>query len=120
MNILFICSANKDRSATAELLGQELWPNHQFISAGTNQKICFQLGTQYINKELMDWAELIFVMENKHKKELIKLFGSVNGKIIRVLGIQDHYEFGDANLKEILQQKLIPYLSIDFLSVFKI
>ena len=110
MKVLFICSANKDRSATAELLGQELWPNHQFISAGTNQKICFQLGTQYINIELVDWAEIIFVMENKHKKELIKLFGSSFSKKIKVLDIKDHYEYGDTNLKKIFQQKLKPYL----------
>ena len=110
MNILFICSANKDRSATAELLGQELWPNHQFISAGTNQKICFQLGTQYINKELMDWADIVFAMESKHKKVLIKLFGSNFSKKIKVLDIKDHYVYGDTNLKKILQQKLKPYL----------
>lgn len=110
MNIFFICSANKDRSATAELLGQELWPNHQFISAGTNQKICFQLGTQYINIELVDWAEIIFVMENKHKKELIKLFGSSFSKKIKVLDIKDHYEYGNSNLKEILKIKLQEYL----------
>tara|TARA_B100001778_G_C18122230_1_gene421163 strand:- start:127 stop:459 length:333 start_codon:yes stop_codon:yes gene_type:complete len=110
VKVLFICSANKDRSATVELLGQELWPNHQFISAATNQKICFQLGTQYINKELMDWADIVFAMESKHKKELIKLFGSSFSKKIKVLDIKDHYEYGNSNLKEILKIKLQEYL----------
>jgi protein-tyrosine-phosphatase len=41
MKVLFICSANKDRSATAELLAREIWQNHEYDSAGTNQKLCF-------------------------------------------------------------------------------
>jgi predicted protein tyrosine phosphatase len=108
--ILFICSANKDRSSTAEEFTREWWPYHEYDSAGTNQKLCFQLDTQYISKELMDCADLVFAMENKHKKEMIKLFGSSYGKSIQVLGIKDHYEFGNAELKQILKEKLDDYL----------
>lgn len=110
MKILFICSANQDRSATAEQLASELWPNNKYDSAGTNRKICFQLGTQYISADQLLWADVIFVMENKHKKELIKQFGSVFGKNIKVLGIKDYYEFGYSELKNLLKEKLQEYL----------
>jgi len=110
LKVLFICSANKDRSATAENLAGNCWPKHQYDSAGTNQKICFQLGTQYISENQLFWADLIFAMENKHKKELIKRFGSQFGQKITVLGIRDHYEFGNPELKEILREKLLAYL----------
>jgi len=48
MNILFVCSANKDRSKTAEDYFSEQFPNINFDSAGTNKKICNQLGTNYL------------------------------------------------------------------------
>ena len=100
----------KGKSATAEYLAREYRPQHEYGSAGTNRKICFQLGNQYIEKEQLIWADLVFAMENKHKKELLKLFGSQFGRKIKVLGIRDYYEFGNAELKEILKEKLQAYL----------
>jgi predicted protein tyrosine phosphatase len=47
-NILFICSANKDRSKTGEDYFAEQYPDLNFESAGTNQKTCNQLGTNFI------------------------------------------------------------------------
>jgi len=110
MKVVFICSANKDRSATAEESALELYPEHHYDSAGTNQKICFQLGTQYVSKEMIDTADIVLAMENKHKKEILKLFGTAHGKKISVLGVRDRYEFGNAELKEILKEKLAAYL----------
>ena len=65
-NILFICSANKDRSKTAEDYFSEIYTELNFDSAGTNQRICFQLGTNFIDLAQLDWAYSIFVMEKKH------------------------------------------------------
>jgi len=39
MNLLFICSANKDRSKTAEDFFGENYSAYNFDSAGTNKKI---------------------------------------------------------------------------------
>jgi predicted protein tyrosine phosphatase len=110
MKVIFICSANKDRSATAEDYASQHYSMHEYGSAGTNQKLCFKYGTQYISKAQLDWADIVFVMENKHKKETLKLFGSSYGKKIKVLGIKDHYEFGNAQLLQILKEKLPAYL----------
>ncbi len=109
MKVLFVCSANKDRSATAEEYARATFSAHEYDSAGTNQKLCFKYGTQYIAEELLVWADLVFAMENKHKKEMLKQIGSAHGKKINVLGIRDHYEFGNAQLKEILKEKLRAY-----------
>lgn len=110
MKVVFICSANKDRSATAEELAKEIYPEHQYDSAGTNQKICFQLGTQCVTREIMEGADLVLAMENKHKKEILRLFGKAYSKKIKVLSIRDHYPFSSAELKGILKEKLQPYL----------
>ena len=45
MKYLFVCSANKQRSKTAEDYLSGLNPEHEFLSAGTNHKICFKEGT---------------------------------------------------------------------------
>lgn len=65
-NILFVCSANKDRSPTAELYFSQKYPQYNFCSVGTNRKICFQLGTDFITPEVLYWADQIVVMESKH------------------------------------------------------
>ena len=40
--ILFVCSANKQRSKTAEDYFSSKYADFHFISAGTNRKICEQ------------------------------------------------------------------------------
>lgn len=110
MKVLFVCSANKDRSATAEEYTEKHYSKHQYDAAGTNEKLCFQYGTQYISKDLLVAADLILAMENKHKQQMLSAFGSSFSKKIKVLNIRDHYEYGNAKLKEILKEKLAAYL----------
>ena len=76
--VLFICSANKDRSKTAEDYFSEQYPHFNFDSAGTNKKICDQLGTNFIDKEQLDWADKIFVMEQKHLNNIQDSFGFIS------------------------------------------
>lgn len=95
MNYLFICSANQKRSKTAEDYFAEKYPNHAFLSAGTNLKTCRKLGTQEICSELMKWADVIYVMEAKHRNELKALFSNVQHSKINVLDVPDHFEYMD-------------------------
>lgn len=110
MHILFVCSANKDRSKTAEIFLSVQYPQHTFSSAGTNQKICMQLGTEFIVKEMLDEADLVLVMEQKHYKFIKDNLGTAYTMKMQVLGIQDIYDFGDAQLKAILLDKTKKYL----------
>ena len=104
MKVLFVCSANKDRSKTAEDIFSEKYPNHEFDSAGTNIKICRQLGTNELNSDVIEWADIIFVMESKHKAVVKKL--DTNKTRTEILNIRDIYKYDDKNLKEILFLKI--------------
>ena len=53
------------------------------------------------------WADVILVMEEKHKSRLVAEFnGLVHGKPIHVLDIPDEYKFMDPELIEQLEQSV--------------
>lgn len=106
-NILFVCSANKDRSKTAEDYYSKHYPDLYFDSAGTNKNTCNKLGTCYIIKEQLDLADKVFVMENKHLKALKELFGNKYYNKVTVLNINDIYKYGSKELIKILKTKII-------------
>ena len=101
--MLFVCSGNVDRSPTAEALlrGKE---EFEVKSAGT-----WAGARTVVSKELIDWADMIFVME-EHHKETLKQIDQSSGQKIVVLGIDDHYLKGDPELTKILKEKLSKYL----------
>jgi predicted protein tyrosine phosphatase len=81
-NLLFICSKNQWRSPTAELLFKNHLI-HSAKSAGTSDK-----GRVKVNQKIISWADLIFVMERKHRKILEHNFSeSLADKPITVLDI---------------------------------
>ncbi|MDT0539757.1 phosphotyrosine protein phosphatase [Croceitalea sp. P059] len=106
-NILFVCSANKDRSKTAEDYFSKHYPDLSFDSAGTNKKTCNTLGTTYITREQLDLADDIFVMENKHLKAIKELFGGKYYTKTTVLNIKDIYTYGSQDLIEVLKAKIL-------------
>lgn len=61
-----------------------------------------------IARDEIEWADLIFVMERHHRKNILEKFRTQT-KII-TLGIPDHYDFMDPDLIEILQAKVTLYL----------
>ena len=106
MNILFVCSANKDRSKTADDYFSKKYPEIHFDSAGTNLKICQKLGTNPMTEELAQWADEIIVMEKKHR-DLINSHTAENyAKKIRVLNIPDVYKYYQKELIELLEEKV--------------
>jgi predicted protein tyrosine phosphatase len=102
-NLLFICSKNQWRSPTAELLfkGHQL---HNARSAGTSDKARIKL-----NQKLIDWADVVFVMEYKHR-DIIKQQFSIRHIQLVVLNIEDDYHFNDPELVEILKAGLVGWL----------
>jgi predicted protein tyrosine phosphatase len=102
MNILFVCSRNRLRSPTAERVFFDT-PGIQVRSAGTAKD-----AENPIARDDIEWADLIFVMERHHRKNILEKFRT-RTKII-TLGIPDHYEFMDPDLIEMLQAKVTPYL----------
>lgn len=97
--VLFVCSGNVDRSPTAEALlrgreGMEVKSAGTWGGAGT-----------IVSKELIGWADMIFVMEEHHREALTRIDPSAETKII-VLGIEDTYLRNDPELVKILKEKL--------------
>lgn len=104
-NILFICSKNKWRSPTAE----RIFAKHSGVnarSAGTAAS-----AKRKISSRDIEWADIIFVMEEKHKSRIKSEFRNTASHIlIYVLDIPDDYPFMDAELVDILRAKVTPYL----------
>jgi predicted protein tyrosine phosphatase len=102
-HLLFICSKNQWRSPTAELLFKD-HPIHTARSAGTSDKARIK-----VSQKIIDRADVIFVMESKHRNIIRQRFDFTDQTII-VLDIADDYQFGDAGLIEILSLCLADYL----------
>jgi predicted protein tyrosine phosphatase len=102
MNILFVCSRNRLRSPTAERVFFGT-PGIHVRSAGTAKD-----AENPIARDDIEWADLIFVMERHHRKNILEKFRTQT-KIV-TLGIPDHFEFMDPDLIEILQAKITPHL----------
>ena len=98
MNILFVCSRNKWRSRTAETIFKNNG-KHPVRSAGTAPSARIKL-----NQSLVDWAEIIYVMEQQHKARILEKFAvDTTQKTIIVLDIPDDYNYMDEELVEILR-----------------
>lgn len=106
-NLLFICSRNQWRSPT----GEKVWRHHPEVSvrsAGTSPKAC-----RTVSANDIQWADVIFVMEEKHKSRLKAQFTRLLGyKDIHVLDIPDEYQYMDEELIEIKKQSVGGYLAI--------
>ncbi len=105
MNILFVCSRNQWRSPTAEAIYKNN-PEHQVQSAGTEPSARIK-----ITEKLINWADLIFVMEKKHKQRLQERFATtIEDKEVIILDIPDDYHFMDEELVELLKISVSQYL----------
>lgn len=102
---LFICSANRLRSPTAEQIFAE-WAGVETDSAGLNND-----ADQALSVEQIEWASVIFVMEKAHRSKLSKRFKRhLNGKRVICLDIPDDYEFMQPELIRLLESKAGPFL----------
>jgi len=105
--ILFVCSQNRLRSATAEKIYEKV-QHYDVRSAGTDKSARIRITAGHIG-----WADWIFVMEkrhlslirNKHREEL-------RGKRVVCLNIPDDYEFMDRELVLLLQSSLSEYIDV--------
>lgn len=100
LKLLAICSANIDRSPTAEAIfrGDD---RVEVRSAGTSPNAKHVMS----NKDI-EWADHIACMETKHKQLLEKRFGRENMPPIHVLDIPDEYKFMDPLLIKLLETEI--------------
>jgi predicted protein tyrosine phosphatase len=99
--ILFVCSRNRRRSLTAETIF-EAEPTWDVRSAGTEDAARIK-----VTAGQLGWADMVVVMEKRHKERLRQKFPEeFAAKRCVCLFIPDDYEFMDANLIEILREKM--------------
>ena len=105
LHILFVCSANRLRSPTAERLFAS-WPGLEVASAGIDAS-----AERVIDAAMVAKADVIFCMEAGHRDRLRKRFKPVlDGKQVIVLGIPDEYERDQPELIALLREKVPPFL----------
>lgn len=109
MKLLFVCSRNQWRSPTAE----EIFKNHPFVharSAGTANSARIK-----ISEKLLIWADMIFVMEKKHKQQIQQRFQEIsNQKEIIILHIPDEFQFMDQELIQMIETSVEPFLPASY------
>lgn len=104
-HLLFVCTANLQRSPTAEELFEDN-KNYEASSCGTHL-----FAEKTITSFAIEWADIIFCMEELHKEFIIKYYPEeIKGKEIVVLSIPDKYYRGDPELVRILKEKLKGWL----------
>lgn len=104
-NVLFICSQNRLRSPTAE----QVFSTYRDIgveSAGTNHD-----ADNPLTHELVEWADIIFVMEKAHRSKLQQRFkASLKKARVICLDIPDDYEYMDPVLVRLLEERVPRHL----------
>jgi predicted protein tyrosine phosphatase len=103
--VLFVCSHNRFRSPTAE----HVFGTHSGVecsSAGTNHD-----ADNPLTPELVQWADIIFVMEKTHRAKLTSRFSQyLKDKQLICLDIPDEYQYMDPELVRLLRAKVSRFL----------
>lgn len=103
--VLFVCGKNRLRSPTAEQIFAT-WPGVETASAGLSDDAPTPLSA-----ELVEWAEIIFVMEPAHRTKLSRRFRrQLRGQRVVCLGIPDRFAYMEPALVELLVAKAGPLL----------
>lgn len=103
--LLFVCSQNRLRSPTAESIFSE-YEGLEVDSAGLDRGAEMPLSS-----EVLQWADIIFVMEKSHRSKLSKTFQPwLKDKRVICLDIPDKYEYMEPALVELLKKKVLPLL----------
>jgi predicted protein tyrosine phosphatase len=98
--VLVVCGRNKRRSRTAE----NIFKNDnrfEIRSAGLSSK-----STVQINEKLIEWADIIFVMDNGQRNRINNQYQSAHVPNIENLNIKDVYEYLDAELIQLLTVRI--------------
>ncbi|WP_284620732.1 low molecular weight protein tyrosine phosphatase family protein [Aquabacterium humicola] len=102
--VLFVCSQNRLRSPTAEQVFSGR-PGMECASAGTNND-----ADNPLTSELVEWADVIFVMEKAHRNKLTAKFKRhLHNKRVICLDIPDEYEYMDPMLVQLLKVKVLRF-----------
>lgn len=107
MNLLFVCSENRLRSPTAEIVFSK-YPGVNAIGAGTNLD-----AETTVTGDLIEWADVVFVMEKSHKNKISKKFKELlQNKRLVCLDIPDNYDRMQPELVKLLETRVSRYVRL--------
>lgn len=102
MKLLFICSRNRWRSPTAERVVRGWGGAHEARSAGTSPQARVR-----VNERMLLWADVVFVMEARHRQMLRERFGATMREVeVVVLDVPDQWEADDPELVALLDRRV--------------
>lgn len=104
--ILFVCTANVDRSRTAQDL-YENDPRFEVKSCGVAP-----FAQVVVTRELLDWADYVFVMnetEDHHVTAIRRRFPGLSKEIIN-LDVEDRWKRGHPELARLIISRLEPHI----------
>lgn len=98
--VLFVCSGGILRSPTAAHWAAE----HK----GWNTRSCgtLPLAIPQIDPNLVDWADVIYCLQRKHFDFLIDTWGEHVRPKLRVMGIEDDFEYRNPDLIRLIADRL--------------
>lgn len=107
LKLLFVCSLNKKRSKTAEVIYRED-ERFEVRSAGVDEQ-----SETPVSSELLAWADHVVVMEGFHRKWLAYHYpgAGVDPKVI-CLSVPDHYEFMDPELITMIKSRMEEFFTV--------
>ena len=101
LKVLFVCSRNRRRSLTAEKIFSDT-PGWDVRSAGTEASARIK-----VTPGLLGWADVIVVMEKRHKARLQQKHpDAMSGKRYVCLFVADDYEFMEQGLIDVLHAEM--------------
>jgi predicted protein tyrosine phosphatase len=105
MNILFICTANRDRSRTAELYFQNKYPDHRFRSAGINRYLSERHGGVHVKRYMLDVADRIVCAEFVHSDYIMRQIDKKYSPKIEIMHLEDTEPYMSEQLIGVLEEK---------------
>ena len=105
--VLFLCRHNRMRSPTAErMFGKR--PDLEVRSAGTSSDALTR-----VNARMLEWADLIFIMDDQQRRSLGRRFGGhPTLEHLVCLDIPDDFTFMQPELVDLLTARATPHLPL--------
>jgi len=109
MHILFLCTANINRSKSAEVLCGHLDDNNTYRSAGLSAKYTAVHNSTLCTEELLTWADKVYIFENMHLDRIKQYTKDKYLNKISNLDIEDRYKYMNPELVQLLKLKIPEY-----------
>ncbi len=83
MNILFVCSANVNRSKAFEREFKELLKNQKEVKIRSSGIYSYSGYGYKLDEKILKWADRVFVMTQAHKMFIEKVFNDYLSKVLK-------------------------------------